>query len=583
MSTIRNIEKELIYGPVGFLFLLLSIAGIGFILDCLLAQHNGLVGGDFSYFFPKLLQGKFFVDQQGFSLPMYSPYDCGGTPFFANPQSMFYSLPQILTLYTDTWSAIRFTVLIFFSLQALGAYLLLRVSFRCSPIAAWMGGIIYATNTYFIVRMMGGQLSYHSVALIPFLAFFLLSPFISNLIAASAVGFIGAYSVYSGAYSSIILSLFALLFTGIIYLFTLEPDGDVRLSVKRVFARGAIGALIAVALSLPKLYLAAALLRQFPHKFGLDTVSDSYDLIAMIAGQLFFFGAYRPFPQYGFGEYGATISPVALLGIWSLFRTRQPIRAKLSQCWLLIGGGLVVLFWLFLVGGRAPASTVLSMIGLEAIRLNIRFTGAMMLPIVILASLGFSRIVVKSEKIGLMLLVSLGCLVQLLILSAPRLMLETHTVSLAEMQKSENSFSPIGTDRGPSAVVSSRFLSYAEALYSRSANSQCYEPLFFGERVPGTNLRDGVVNTTDVEGFNLLNPSCFLFPSHFNCVPGDRIASSDGEFLHDLLSFKNPQQEMPRQFQVMKLISILTLIIVLVFICYSAFLSVQRLFKKTNS
>src|SRR5258708_949654 len=63
---------------------------------------QGKLGDDYEYFLPLLLAGKFWIAENGLlAPPIFSPAFCGGLPFLANPQSIFYSVPQALALLTD--------------------------------------------------------------------------------------------------------------------------------------------------------------------------------------------------------------------------------------------------------------------------------------------------------------------------------------------------------------------------------------------------------------------------------------------------------------------------------------------------
>ena len=89
------------------------------------------IGHDYSYFLPALLDGVYRFKNHGFRPYLFSPAFCGGLPVMANPQSMVYSTPQLLSYLTNPLNAVYLTFLIFAQLGYLGFYLLLRFSFRC--------------------------------------------------------------------------------------------------------------------------------------------------------------------------------------------------------------------------------------------------------------------------------------------------------------------------------------------------------------------------------------------------------------------------------------------------------------------
>src|SRR6266536_3780640 len=57
----------------------------------LLPTADGMLGHDYSYFLPYLLSGVQWIYQNGwFAIPYFTPDYCGGIPWLANPQSVFY-------------------------------------------------------------------------------------------------------------------------------------------------------------------------------------------------------------------------------------------------------------------------------------------------------------------------------------------------------------------------------------------------------------------------------------------------------------------------------------------------------------
>ena len=98
---------------------------------------NGKVGDDYSYFLPKLIAGYFWSLNNGpFVAPWFTPSACGGLPAFANPQNIFYSVPQWLTLFVSPLTAAYLTMLLFAGLGFIGTYLLLNKSFQLSTAVA---------------------------------------------------------------------------------------------------------------------------------------------------------------------------------------------------------------------------------------------------------------------------------------------------------------------------------------------------------------------------------------------------------------------------------------------------------------
>ena len=64
-------------------------------------NFKGLVGHDYQQFIPNFMFGKIWFQKNFLSVPWFSPSFCCGIPFFADPQTMYYSMPQIIYLIFD--------------------------------------------------------------------------------------------------------------------------------------------------------------------------------------------------------------------------------------------------------------------------------------------------------------------------------------------------------------------------------------------------------------------------------------------------------------------------------------------------
>src|SRR5215213_11843253 len=74
---------------------------------------DGLIGADYRWFFPTLVAGQAWFQRNGWlSIPHFTPAFCGGVPLFANPQSVAYSLPQLLLVPLGPINAMLATLVI---------------------------------------------------------------------------------------------------------------------------------------------------------------------------------------------------------------------------------------------------------------------------------------------------------------------------------------------------------------------------------------------------------------------------------------------------------------------------------------
>ena len=86
------------YFKKNYLFWVLAISIIfvhQIIFQNFFPNENSFLGHDYSAGLPHLMFGKIWFKNNFLSVPWFSPSFCCGTPFFADPQSMYYSFYQL--------------------------------------------------------------------------------------------------------------------------------------------------------------------------------------------------------------------------------------------------------------------------------------------------------------------------------------------------------------------------------------------------------------------------------------------------------------------------------------------------------
>ena len=59
-------------------------------------NNEGYLGHDYEQFVPNLMFGKIWFQKHFLSIPWFTPSFCCGIPFYADPQSTYYSIYQII-------------------------------------------------------------------------------------------------------------------------------------------------------------------------------------------------------------------------------------------------------------------------------------------------------------------------------------------------------------------------------------------------------------------------------------------------------------------------------------------------------
>ncbi len=106
-------------------FPLICCAATVGILLLIVGRDYPLVGHDFAYFVPRLLDTDLHLRLNGLGVQWYTPSFCGGLPAFANPQHMQYSPLQALLFATTPWFAVAATIAIATGVGYWSMYLLL--------------------------------------------------------------------------------------------------------------------------------------------------------------------------------------------------------------------------------------------------------------------------------------------------------------------------------------------------------------------------------------------------------------------------------------------------------------------------
>jgi len=101
-------------------------------------------------------------------VPLWNPYECGGTVMLANPQSRCGSPTFLLVLLFGTVHGVKLDLLLHFALGIAGAYALAR-SFRLGLLASSVAGIVFMCNAAYATAVAHGMTWAFSIAYIPWM------------------------------------------------------------------------------------------------------------------------------------------------------------------------------------------------------------------------------------------------------------------------------------------------------------------------------------------------------------------------------------------------------------------------------
>jgi len=317
--------------PAALVLVWLALAAIAF--HVITGDFFGAtIGTDYSYFMPWLLSGYFWFQQNGLSIPWFTPAFCAGIPHFANPQSLYYSIPQLLTIVTDPLTSVAITTWLFAFAGFAGMWLLASLYSR-SPVVALFAAFAFAFNGMFLGRMHVGHLSFHAAMLLPLVCYLLLVPRrgARRWLDAVFAGALLAYFIHAGAGVLVPPAGVALMFVLLISKSTLEN-----------WLRFGIALLAAVLLALGKLVAVGYLMREFPRDLyslpGAASLLDSaymtlralvWPLDEATIGRLVVNNAFRIEPvelNYAVGV--VPFAVIALCGAVTLAKRKYPVPTR---------------------------------------------------------------------------------------------------------------------------------------------------------------------------------------------------------------------------------------------------------------
>jgi len=533
------------------------------------ADGQGL-GHDYSYFLPRLLDGYYWYRANGaFETPWFTPSFCGGLPFFANPQSMYYSAPQVLTWLLGPVDGVYYTILVFAFSGFTGFYLLLRASFAASRPTAYYGALLFMFNGFYLTRMQIGHLSFHGFMLVPLVCHFILRPetgggkrYLSRFMVDECVAGLGfAYMVHSGMAAigiPVVIAVMAVILTH-----GIAPGGSLSGSLLRLGAAGVIGALA----SSSKLVAMVALLAQYPHNYYSIPGTESIAGLLVILTQSLFFQIspemannaitnsswYLPWHEF---DYSITAGPFFILliggytylrsaflsGAWRNMATRTAVQALATA--LLLAIPLVSTF---------HSQTIVDT--LSAIPFARSTSNFFRWFIVYIPSLILFTVIVMERTPQIerrkTLVATLGIII--IIVSAIYFDREDYhgrpypggVVVKSYFDTKDGIYIPridrIGAYVDANGKISSYYFKGTDNLLAKGVSQMiCYEPVFGNsmERFPAKALRLGPVMDKRDGYLNLKNPSCYLYPLENGCLPGDNFKVNQTEQAELFASYK---------------------------------------------
>lgn len=550
------------------------VSGVLLYLGFLLFYVNTfypLVGHDYRYFLPRLVDSFIHYQQNGFSVQWFTPSFGGGLPAFPHPQHLQFSLNQLLTFLVNPWLATLITISIFTVVGYVCVYRLFVDELELGWMASNLGALFFIGNGLYIQHSTTGS-GYEGFPLIGVLLLVLVSRKVSTLQAGVAAGVVMAVWVHSaGFYLFVIFGLTCLV--GFPLLAILFPS---RFNYTLVMKKFLAGGVLFLLLSAGKLYAVFSYLQYFPRVVLDDYYSSFPEALVGLAMQ--FTGVplftipmrlLREDPKavgqmmtalvggrgFGLWEMDISISPVLIYILFFQFRKlfsttrvkrifqRRSLPVKKGQLY----SGLALVFGVWLAFEFTAARGVLyglirDLPVLSSLHNNVRYAGSFVLPLVVLGAYFFDREfsrVAAPRRLKVFSFFFVGSLMWLGVYFLIPYELQSRnfniTQTLTDYQNAK-----AGEDFYVSDVMEVTdnmvFTSHATSLYP-------YEPIFgYDLEAFLTRLEPGSIYREENQTYNLTNPRSLVYDTDERFA---RFTTNQKEMMEQFVHYQQPDWDLP--------------------------------------
>lgn len=503
-----------------------------------------MIGVDYFYVFPRLLEGKWHFLRQGFAPLRFAPHLCGGFPQYGNPQDHFYSLPQLFTLIADPWTAVLLSAVIIMILGYVGWVRFGRDILRLSDAWSHVLALVMSANGFYFMHMLVGHLWVMSLPLLSWMLWLLFGPARESkrqLIARAILfAFITAYILYSGSQTLVFLLLLIIAACVPFDLLLAHRSFERAMVLLRRFA---VFGFFSLVLGASKLVAVWSLMRTLNMQatFSGYHAGESMILFALksfwwVPQSVALFASEQT--QLSRVQEESMHTPhIALVGLIALaffmIRDRKfPVHRKIG---LVLYSILLIAFVLLLLRGSGVVPETLQHFPLfSALRVPERFLFILSLLASIAGVWGASLLLKNAAKRWTERMVTGGIMALtiggFLLAYMPMLFRDDISVTmpydqvLQSMREADGYLEdPVSTAFEPTGDRVSDF----HYLFSGSTGTQCYEALPL--ELP--QLKNGPVDMVYDDAFNIYNPACLQYPEANSCVPRDRVRADDRQNL----------------------------------------------------
>jgi len=605
---ITNIKKNFLFLA---LFLLIIITH-QFIFQKFFPSPRGLVGHDYEIFIPNFIFGKIWFQNNFLSLPWFTPSFCCGIPFFADPQSMYYSLQQIIFLIFNPTISLKIVFFLLSIFSYVGMYLLVRKNFKFNIYVSLLCASLFLFNGFFVYRAIAGHAAYLSYIFIPFYCFFLIKSLEKKLNKSGFIYLILSAIFFANFFHSGSGPIILIIFSSIVCVLLLYSHLQNSFKILLRFIQSLFfGTLI----SLSKITASLFFLKNFPRHYPATEFDSFFSFIKTIflsfflnPDQNYFNDSVKSMFPFGVHEmeYSVSIVPI-LLVFFIFFMDKKLLKLNYLNIRFLLFIFLIFSIPVLLNVNFLNQFSIIAKIPiLNSTWVQFRWMAIYILPIIIISGL-----IIENLKFNFKIKKYLAVIL-IFILLIQNLIKDNswHFDDLRYSMNNAMDFSMKMKKGIVPSIIGSAIL-FDESGSPKKINNKndtfffsysplmCYQAIF-GYGLEKLNVTKIILNNKTIfqdqsyllysdkfdiknDHFMFFKPSCFLFPKENNCLPGDTFKVSEKAELNKFTNYKKFKFKQNSVQILSNYISFLTFIGCLLYLLY--FLSlfiVPRLRRKDN-
>lgn len=586
-----------------YLFCLLSIFVLlthQLIYQNFFPNNKSYLGHDYSLTLPNLVFGKIWFFNNFLSVPWFTPSFCCGTPFYADPQSTFYSFQQLLFIIFSPLIALKFSFL-FFSLMAFfGMFFLMYKSFKLNIYIALISSTLFLFNGFFNYRAIIGHFSFLGYVFIPIYCYILIKSF-ENMkykkkgffyLIVSSILF--ANFIHSGASSLIVVITLSILSVISIYIFL---NGELKI-IYNLILSFCIGLII----SSSKINASFSFLNNFPREYPPLLFDSFLELTSNTFRSLFFYPNINKFNSETINnvtnnlqvhelEFGITILPliVLIIFIFNLKKIKYKNISFAKSASILCMVAIIIFITSVNIANNEIGEFFRALPIIKSTWVHYRLTSIYILPIIIISCILINKINLDEKKIKIF---TLFCLILIIFqnFNYKKKFYHNQKYDPKNIEKfdSENRINNLSVkeiliflDKSKKPVITQQ---RNDMFVYNFSPLLCYNPIFGYnlENLPTqkltfnniTKINDNLFSyrgnpeAINKNKINFFNPSCFVFPNENGCFPGDLFKKDQINNLKKFLNYKKFDFNLSKSQNIFNYLSVISFLLSIFYIIY---------------